>query len=176
MSHESGPFGRYERESGGHVLNHLCKWGIPLHVVENLRLGNLSVHSNNGELFAAYKYFEGIDQPLFRFRDKTYANLQSQNGFQLSLGPHENPSLYLYGLHKEESVLIHRVVRRCLTNVTSEKAYYLTKDAGAFFQGGSNDPEGGFIYVEFWRPEGAEQWLHHFNENLRQARAGTLFL
>ena len=35
-------------------------------------------------------------------------------------------------------------------NCMDSQAYTLRRECNAFFQGGSNDPDGGWVYLEFW--------------------------
>lgn len=167
---ESGPFGHYEKGGVGHVLNNLYHFGIPLSTVERVTVDQDSVR-DGVQVFARYKYFDGIDQPLFHINSSAFDNRTDHNGnYVLVLGPHSNPAVILTGEHHATS-LARETVKRCLTNYMDDKFYHLHQSAGAFFQGGSREDDGEYIYVEFWKPTGAQAWLDAFNEELKSRRA-----
>lgn len=170
-NHASGPFGNYDRHCPGHVLNNLCHLGIPLQIVSSLTVSKDSINYS-GKRFAVYKYFEGIDQPLFHFDDHHYQTMLNHDGnYVLSLGVHGNPSLVLTGGYHADKVA-WETINRGLTNYMLDPFYKLKNESGAFFQGGSQwiDNTEGFLYVEFWKPSGAQAWVDAFNEALKKHR------
>jgi hypothetical protein len=58
------------------------------------------------------------------------------------------PRLEITDASKE---LHHYVCGIVNDNYMDSKIYHLTREAGIFFQGGYNDPEGGWILLEFWK-------------------------
>lgn len=52
---------------------------------------------------------------------------------------------------------------RTLTNCMTDSWYQTHKNACAFFQGGSHDPNGNWFYVEFWNFKGAQAYIDKFN-------------
>jgi hypothetical protein len=169
----TGPFGRYQRGSAGHVLNALCKHGVPVHIAEEVSFSNGSTLMYCGKEFCKYKYFDGIDQPLFRFQNQAY-ECQSmivdpekrirQPKFHLGLSVQDTPGLTISG--PEASVELHKFIKtECLTNWMDKPGYKLTQESGAFFQGGSEHPDGEWIFIEFWKPEGAQAFVDFINNN-----------
>lgn len=162
----SNPFGNYDRMTMGDILNSLVSYGIPITKVSNLSIGSEDrIMEGNGP-FARYKYFDGIEQPLFHFKDATYTNLQNEKGYQLTLGNHMNPALVVSG--PEATPKIYDVLCRGLTNFITDPFYALHKDAGAFFQGGYGTKDGKWFYIEFWKPAGAQAWLDAINLEIKK--------
>jgi hypothetical protein len=169
----SGPFGNYERGSAGHVLNAMCKCGVPIHIVEEVGFSNGPTLMYMGKEFCKYKYFDGIDQPLFRFENEAYnrqrmvVNPEARTRhpkFHLGLSIQDTPGLTIFG--PEASVGLHEFIRfQCLSNDMRDPGYKLKNDSGAFFQGGSERPEGEFIFIEFWKPKGAQAFVDFINNN-----------
>lgn len=47
-----------------------------------------------------------------------------------------------------------------------DEKYYISRGAGAFFQGGSvYNPEEGWILIEFWKHSGIEKFMTYVNKN-----------
>lgn len=169
-NHEHGPFGNYERNTSGHILNALCYLGVPLTVVEDLNVGNNGKLHLRGKEYGTYKYFDGIERPLFRFQERAFENACDHEGnYMLCLSTHDTPGLILTGEH-HATELAWETIKRCLTNYMTDPFYKLSQESGAFFQGGSNDKDGGFLYVEFWKPAGAQAWVDGFNAELKKRR------
>lgn len=174
-NHESGPFGNYLRGTPGHVLNALHASKVPINVVDRLTVGQHNVLKQNGSEFAIYKYFDGIDRPLFRFQDQCYQNVTDSNNYYIPvIGPHDNPALILTGEYHADWTA-WSTINEALSNDIRNPFYALHKDAGTFFQGGSDWIEGGwYLYVEFWKPAGAQAWLDAFNVRLKLNRQKQL--
>lgn len=163
----------YPRKSVGHVLDYLRADGIPEHIAGTVTVGNevIKMHTQH---FANYKYFEGIEQPLFRYQEQVYSQhrhvIENDNtlrsNFRLSLSNHNTPGIVVYGWDATQS--LREFLRSMLTNWIEDPCYDLHKAAGAFFQGGyvdQEDNEHGFIYIEFWLPAGAQAFVDHLNKN-----------
>lgn len=162
----ASPFDNTVRASDDHVRNALFECGIPAEEVKELVITRTKI-LKEGCVFADYDYFSEIEQPLFRFQVPRFCNLQDKRTghYKLVLGPHSHPSLILQG--KDHATLIAwQTVNRCLTNYIKDPFYELSRNAGAFFQGGSSNPEQEYIYVEFWKFKGAQAWLDAFNTEL----------
>jgi hypothetical protein len=163
-----------ERQTAKHVCNELLSCGVSIRISEKLLvLPVVKWPSDKGtilkddKIFAEFTYFEGIEQPLFRFRDLRICNIQDKETgkYKLILGPHSQPALILQG--KDHATMVAwQTVHRCLTNYTKDPFYELSRNAGAFFQGGGSNPEQEYIYVEFWKYKGAQAWLDAFNDEL----------
>ena len=166
----SGPFGSYTRECAGYILNALCALGVPINIVGDIRIGDprgLLLHS---EIFADYKYFPGIEQPLFRFHNKAFGQqrfirLEDNSikpNFHLSLGKNGVASLNI----DEHSVTseLHAFLCGMFTNRVKDPRYDLHHKAGAFFKG---DP-GETLTIEFWKPSGAEAFVDYVNDHFVQ--------
>ena len=170
----SGPFGIYKKCSTGHVLNALCAMGVPVNTVENIRFGGQEQLLLNNEVFANYKYFPGIEQPLFRFQNKVFDQqrfIKLDNGFlkpdfHLSLSPQGTAGLIISGpLATPE---LHEFLCGMFTNRMPDIRYELHQTAGAFFQRGRPTQMDERFYIEFWRPSGAEAFLDYINTNFVQ--------
>lgn len=183
----SGPFGNYPRHSSGAVLNALCSASVPLVIVERLTIGDGRVMDGSKE-FARYKWFDGVTQPLFYFQSDTYGRQSALWGddkklrpkFHLSLHHHGNASLVIYKQRENDLFtqelydFIKGFIAANVSHVTENSSdwvkknhemYNIRQKAGAFFQGGYNSFEEGFIYIEFWKPEGAQAFVDYVNEN-----------
>lgn len=169
----------YPRKSVGHILHYLRERGIPERIAGTVTVG-AGVINLYKENFAVYKYFEGIEQPLFRFQDRTYGQHHHVTDgdkliskFHLSLSNHNTAGLVVTGWDATQD--LREFLRGMLTNWTSDERYAIHKDACAFFQGGSvdaPDDEHGFIYVEFWKSTGAQAFVDYLNANfVRQLKA-----
>lgn len=136
MTAISGPFGNFERCTPGAILNSLHALGIPVSTVDDLIVGSDAVRYRNESLFARYKWFDGIDMPLFNFDDvKLHHLLRDREGnFPLILSPHDTPGIIIQGHAANPTV--HETIRRCLTNYMDDEFYKLHQNAGAFFLGG----------------------------------------
>lgn len=164
---------QYPRTSIGHVLHYLREWGVPETTAGRVTVGNGKISDGN-KLFALYRYFDGIEQPLFMFMDTAFKNqiveIQADGSlkakFRLCLGAHMSPSLVVEG-HQATRELYEFLQRKCFTQYIDEPGYQLTQRSGAFFQGGSHDADGKWFYVEFWRPEGAQAFVDFVNENYK---------
>ena len=183
----SGPFGNYPRHSSGAVLNALCSAGVPLITVERLTILDGCVKDGPNE-FARYKWFDGIDQPLFYFQNDSFGRQKAIWGedkklhpkFHLSLFHHGNASLVIYKQRDRDLFTEHLYtfikgfITANISHVTEESSqwmkqnhemYKIRQNAIAFFQGGSNSFDEGFIYIEFWKPEGAQAFVDYINNN-----------
>lgn len=164
-----GIFGDHNRGSMGSILNALHKWGVPLNIVESVTVENGHIKYKD-EFFARYKFFDGIEQPLFYFQSDSYNQLchkVSSNStgklistFSLVLSPHDTPGM----ISRYNVPGLHSFLRRTLTNYTTDPWYRVHQDAGAFFQGGSESPNSDWYYIEFWKPEGAQAYVNKVNE------------
>lgn len=182
----SGPFGNYESQSAGGVLNALCAFGVPMHIVdsvifdsENNSYGSLTYR---GKPFADYKYFEGIQQPLFRFRDE-YSKVFAQQTFvvnddktlrprfKLMLSKNDTASLILSGRAacREAHDFISDLV---LCQAMGDVRHKLRTSAGALFQNDISWPDNSYIFIEFLRPPGAQAFVDYVNENCKVTLKG----
>jgi hypothetical protein len=160
------PFDSTVRATDDHIRNALFECGIPAEEVKELVITRTKI-LKEGCVFADYAYFSEIEQPLFRFQVPRFCNLQDKETgkYKLVLGPHSNPALILQGTD-HATLIAWQTVNRCLTNYIKDPFYELSRNAGAFFQGGGSNPEQEYIYVEFWKYKGAQAWLDAFNDEL----------
>lgn len=170
----------YPRKSVGHILHYLRReHRIPETIAGTVTVGAgiINLHTKP---FATYKYFEGIEAPLFRFQDKVFAQHRHitdgkvlQSNFHLSLSVHNTAGLVVTGWDATQDLRVF--LKGMLTNLMTDPCYALHKDAGAFFQGGyqdAEDDEHGYIYVEFWKSAGAQAFVDYLNANfVRQLKA-----
>lgn len=183
----NGPFGLYPRNTGGAILNSIYAMGVPLSTVERLTIDDGRV-LNGPKEFARYKWFEGITQPLFYFQSDVYGrqnviwsdDKKLRPKFHLSLYHHGSASLVIYKQREKDLFtqelydFIKQFIAANVAHVTENSSdwakknnemYNIRQKAGAFFQGGSNSFDEGFIYIEFWKPEGAQAFVDYVNNN-----------
>ena len=169
-----GPFGNYERPSTGHVLNALSHLGVPMHIAESVQFDKDGGMKLNGKPFCKYKYFDGIDQPLFLFFGFNYSQqkmvVQQDSSlhpaFQLSLSSHDTAGLIFDG--QEATPELHEFLTSIMSCCDSrDHRYNLRQACGAFFQGGHDRPDGGYFYIEFWNSIGAQAFVDYVNENYK---------
>lgn len=176
----SGPFGKYPHGSTGAVLNTLCTvYDVPLTRVENLQIGfsgnyGIGTLVYQNETVGHFKWFKGINHACIRFMHSDWNGYGKQSRwvvnekglltpkFKLTLGVHYLPTFEIEGEYATEDLYAF-INYPMFSNYMDEPCYRLTKDSGAFFQGGSHDPKGGWFIIEFWRPEGAQAWLEYLN-------------
>ena len=182
----SGPFGNYNRGSVGHVLN--CMYDVekvPLMKVENVQIDFVQAGEgrifSDGKVVGYFQYFDGIEQALFRWSDKSWWENYSRQHmavdddgqfvpmFRLTLTVHNTPGFEISGDDATEE-LGNYLRYPMLTNVTDHECYELHKAAGAFFQGGSNNLKGEWFMIEFWKPAGAQAWVDYLNKNYRPGK------
>lgn len=170
----NGPFGSYDWGSPGALLNSLVRSErVPLNRAEHLQIKDSGEIYEGKTRLAFYKWFEGISTPCLHWVDPSahsYAEAPgvSKNGV---IVPKFKPSLCVHGTPALEvsdnwaTPALHYFLRGMLTNYTDDERYKLHQAAGAFFQGGHNDPNGKWFLVEFWKPEGVETFIQYINEH-----------
>lgn len=168
---------QYPRNSLGHILDSLRDLGIPETISGSVTVGDGKVNYT-GETFAHYKYFDGIEQPLFRFSNIAYNQHRHiidhdeklKSNFHLSLSNQNTPGLIVTGFDASQN-LRDFIKRTMLTSIMTEPGYKLKTESGAFFQGGAedaspdHDPFMGYLFIEFWKSEGAQAFVDYINEN-----------
>ena len=167
----------HEASLGDLVRIGLQKYGIPPERVDQIWAaaegqtnGGLLWDQDQGQYIGTYQFFAGIEQPLFYFNDLELMKQKVEivDGiphpqFRLNMYVHHSASLVVYGEHASEH--LHTFIRaHALTNLMTHPGYQINKNAGAFFQGGHADPKGQFIYIEFWRPGGAQAFVDYVNK------------
>lgn len=65
-------FGLAVRGSALHVKNAMVEYGIPVMKVERCRVDNCGDILLDDDLIGTYRYFDAIQQPLFRFKNNNY--------------------------------------------------------------------------------------------------------
>lgn len=169
----------YPRKSVGHILHHLRRHGIPETIAGTVIVG-AGVINYYTKPFATYKYFDGIEYPLFNFQDKVYAQHRHttdgktlKSNFHLSLTHHGTSGIVVYGWDATQS--LREFLNGMLTNYMPSPCYAIHQAAGAFFQGGSQaveDSEHGYIYIEFLKPQGAQAFVDYLNNNFTRELKG----
>jgi hypothetical protein len=67
----------------------------------------------------------------------------------------KGPGIFIHGKHVTESV--HQIFSRFMNANRYNCEYYKAREgSGAFFQGGSHDPKGEFVFIELWQGN----WIH----------------
>lgn len=173
MNTVEGPFGSYDHGAPGAVLNHLVRGeNVPLSIVETLQIGNKVIMKGN-EQVGMFKWFDGISTPCVLWQGEFHKNYSehkavNKNGisvpqFRPSLCVHGTPALEVSG--EWATPALHWFLQGMFTNYITDIRYGLKHEAGAFFQGGSGQPNGGWFLVEFWKPEGVETFIQYINEH-----------
>jgi hypothetical protein len=171
----AGPFGHYPDACTGKLLNLMCKYErIPLSKVENVLIGDRIITNTKGEAIGEYKWFDN-DMAYFRwFGEFECYSKQHMGGnakgervpmFRIQLSNAGHAGFIIDG--KEATADLNKFVGVMLTNSMTLPAYWIHKEAGAFFQSGSDNIDGENIYVEFWKPKGAQAWVDHLNEHFK---------
>ena len=172
------------------VCHHLELMDVPLRMVEvctissEQRYGTITgTVKYYDKVLATFKYCEGLDYPLFRFhgewltaygQPKVYTpeNGKSKVEFRLTLGPHDNPALHIWGnlatpeLHDFAMSFIR-------ANHMDDPRYILRTKGYCFFQGGSNDRNGQWIYIELDGKHG-EEIVKYFSDNFQYVNGEQL--
>lgn len=168
-----GPFGSYDHGAPGAVLNHLVRGeNVPLSIVETLQIGNKVIMKGN-EQVGMFKWFDGISTPCVLWQGEFYKNYSKHKAVNkdVTVVPVFRPSLCVNGTPALEvsgnwaTPALHYFLRGMFTNWTEDERYSIHQAAGAFFQGGHNDPDGKWFLVEFWKPEGVEAFIQYVNEH-----------
>lgn len=175
MPEISGPFGKYPWGSLGGLLNEAHAVGVPITIAEDLRLQNEGELHYREECCGYYKWYVGIDYPLYLWVGEKFQSYNQQivvvypekkvmkPKFRLTLCTHRTPAFEISGdLATPE---LHEFLKAMLTNWMDDPRYKLNQNAGAFFQGGSHDPNGKWFLIEFWKPEGAQAFVDYINEH-----------
>lgn len=188
----NGPFGSYSAKSPGGILNALHAEGVPLTTVERVIVSfDTSVTGTiveDDKTIATFKYFPDLDKTLFLFQVKTYGKQTAtwdEEGklrpkFKLSLYHHGSSSLVV-SKHKDGDLFtqelfdfVSDLMSANISHVTADSSdymkeenqkYLIKQEAGAFFQGGSSGFDQEFIYIEFWKPAGAQAFVDYINKN-----------
>lgn len=88
---------------------------------------------------------------------------QKLGEFKYTMSIHNTFGFVIDGEHATPK--LHAFLHRMLTNWTPDPCYKIHQEAGAFFQGGAHDPDGGWFYIEFWRPGGVKAFMDYLNAN-----------
>lgn len=166
----------HPRGSFGHVFDAMRKHGVSEDIIQrlNFKEGGVIVNEDTEKVFASFKYFDGMEDPLFYFQEGKYMKqgyIVQEDGtkkpdFKLKMYVHNSPALVFHD--RDAAPELHDFIREeMMTSWTDEPGYTLTNESGAFFQGGSESRDGGFIYIEFWKPAGAQAFVDYINENYK---------
>lgn len=99
--------------------------------------------------------FKTIVQSILQDRLNTATQL-----FKVSTCCHGTPAIELHDASKDLHSFLRAVV---CNNWINDEEYKVSKASGAFLQGGSNLEEG-WILIEFWRPEGVQQFVNFITQ------------
>ena len=173
MNMVDGPFGSYEHGTPGAVLNHLVRGeNVPLSIVETLQIGNKVIMKGN-EQVGMFKWFDGISTPCVLWQGEFHKNYSKHKAvnkdgtvvpvFRQSLCSQMTPALEISD--EFATPALYYFLKGMLTNWMDDPRYTIHNEAGAFFQGGSGQPNGGWFLIEFWKPEGVEAFIQYVNEH-----------
>ena len=86
------------------------------------------------------------------------------NEFKVTQSTHHMPCLQI----EDAPEALHKLIRNVvLCQYTDDPRYHLRQRCGAFLQGGS-DKTSGWILVEFWNPEGAQEFVDYINNEWKK--------
>jgi len=172
----NGPFGNYEGNCVGAILNTLARVeNVPVNTIERLQVEGEFL-KDNGEVFGIQKWFPELNKFLFYLYNSSCSQQRLvicreekllKPDFRLQLSLNRMACFQLSDQPVENMVETHRFIRRMLTNYVDDPCYKLHQDAGAFFQSGSHREDVDYILVEFWKPEGAQAFIDYMNANLQ---------
>lgn len=166
-----GPYGNYKFGTAGAVLNACCSFErIPLRIVEDFKIGVGTIVYME-KLIARYRWFDGIDKPLFQWIDSDFQIYSQQkmildekdfNGvkrkglrpqFKLSLSPNMLPAFEIYGRDANPE-LLHFIQshQSCVGTII------ISQNTIGMFNGVK-------YFVEFNDPEKAKSFIDYVNEN-----------
>jgi hypothetical protein len=182
ISTNNGPFGICPKRSIGYVLNAMVQYGIPEHTVKEIQdvVGDAvggSILTAKGDLFGEYRYFQGIEQPLFNFHDEKYMKqpvvADPETGvvkpvFRLNLSADEGAAALIVSDRFATSELYCFIKE--MVNIDADSAAYkkyeLTMNANAALSDNKYfNSEGRCVHVVFWNPSEAQAFVDYINEN-----------
>lgn len=170
----------YERETLGHILQALRDWGIPERIAGSVTVGMFSDDQNKrdrvfygNQLFAEYKYFDGIEQPLFFWHQdgESYGAQQFERQddntlipkFRLSLGYNKLPVLLFKGFDATRE--LKEFILDIIWNESNAETYKLCCACRPLYR--SNSVIADDFLVLFQAPEGAQAFVDYINKNYR---------
>lgn len=165
----------HELNDGGTIRAALVEYGFSVEEADGIyAIGKIQ----GGELWdcvkkdyiGKYQYYDGIEKPLFYFQDqkRMEQKIDIIDGvphpkLRLNTYVHGTPALVITG--EDATAELHNFISWVgLSCRMDEPGYKLSKASGAFFQGGSADRDGKFIYIEFWIFKGAQAFVDFVNE------------
>ena len=172
----AGPFGDGARLTLSHLLNALCTWGVPVAVVDKLSIQNADWLSYQGKCFAKFKYFDGVEQPLFFFMDPGYIThpfIVKTNGdvnemvpnYRLSLSDTNRAVLDIRGPDVTDSLKYK--LRETLTPIDDHDWFPVSERAQAVMETGYDRTSGEWVQVDFLMPVFAKEYLEKLNNEYR---------
>jgi hypothetical protein len=132
-------------------------------LLKNLYFQDGKIIEENNEQVGTYRYFEEGDQYFFNYRKELQSH---QSSFKPFLSHNQLPAFQVYGI--QATPKLHAFLSEMMTNWMDDPRYKLSKDAGAFFQGGSGDPNGEWFLIEFWQPKGVQAWMDYLNTHYKR--------
>jgi hypothetical protein len=183
----NGPFGNYPEPCIGRLMNQLVRCNsIPLTTVERMIFssshmpGEGAININNKQV-GNYRWFGNVALVLWSgemavHNRQEWAVFPFPSGgtypmFHLSLSVHHQPCFEISG--KDATPELHQFLTgTMLTNRMDHPCYKLSNDAGAFFQGGADAPDGEWFMIEFSSQDlsKCQAWLDHLNQHYRPVK------
>lgn len=186
MSTFYGPFGKAPHGSSQALLNHLSRsFQVPTTVLEQLQIDDWQI-KYEGKMIGRYKWFDEIDRPLVKWSVAEFDRYSAHSfihheqkdektgGVSRFFLPKFGPTLSCHGTPVFEisgnraTPELYDFLWGMLTNNIRDERYKISKDAGALFQGGYGSRDGKWFMIEFWRPEGVEEFIDYLNNNYRE--------
>lgn len=164
----------YPRASAEHLLEALRKLGFNEVIVGTVTFDGGGKISRWGEPFATYKYFDGMEDPLFDFEVSTLndqrflINLPVVKAqFHLSLGSNGQPRFFIRG---QRSTKILRTFLYDEMFNPKAPGFSHTRNSGAVFVDGT-ETDANIIELVFLKPKGAQGFIEYVNEQCAFAPA-----
>lgn len=163
----SNPFGNYDKGTMGHILNALHAFGIPITTVENLILSTDQEVYMGSKLYAKWRYFDDIEQPLFYFTNEFFMTQKYEMKEDSSLVPKFVPLLTI----GRQPCFYHQApvsenLRNFLINALASKDgewSEVNKKCLPRFKTGKDNTYEKDICITFSESDGLEEWFKLLN-------------
>lgn len=140
-------------------------YDLPETIGSDIDFFNGEILNRHNRVIGRYRYFDEVGEYYISYGDEIQSH---RSGFKPCLSNNMLPAFQVYGA--KATPRLHAFIKSMMTNQMTDPCYKLSRDAGAFFQGGSNDPEAGWFLIEFWNPKGVKAWMEHLNQHYRNEK------
>ena len=154
------------------VLEELFNCGFMMHFVNICKVDSNLVYTPDGKTLARHTYIPSVGRVgLFFFTDNVeYMNLSvmwkppGPPNLRMGVSVVGVPCLTILGDYATED-LHDFIVNELMIHIEDSIGYELTRNAGAVFIQGRQNPYGELFVIEFAHPENAQPFIDYINEN-----------